>query len=102
MEEKLEKKVVMARRVARRWVASIAAPEYRLRILYGAREIRQLPNLLRSFRDGKVAMEGVSALPDMGIKEHFDALEVWSRNREALAKLQGWFETRGFETSGVW
>jgi len=104
MPKKAQKRVVMARRVARRWVTGLAAPEYRLRILYGMTEIRQLPNLMRSFRDGRIAMEGVDlgSLPDLGVKENFDSLEIWTRNREALSKMQAWFEDRGFETSGVW
>lgn len=101
-EQKPKKRVVMAKRVARRWVGKFSTPEYRFQVLYGAREIKNLPNLLRSFRDGKVAMSEVDSLPDLGVKESFDAVEVWSRNREALVKLAAWFEKRGFETTGVW
>jgi hypothetical protein len=97
-----EKKVFMARAVARRWLGKIAKSEYRLRVLYGAVEYKNLPNLLRSFRDGKVAVKGVSLIADLGVKEDFDGIELWSSNREALQGLQGWFEDRGFETSGVW
>lgn len=102
MAPKTEKRVVLARRVARRWVRKVAHPEYRLRILYGTREIRNLPSLLRSFRDGRVAMEGMASVPDLGVKESFDALEVWSADRNALVKVQDWFEKRGFETTGIW
>lgn len=99
---KAEKKVVMVRRVARKWVSRVAEAEYRFGILYGSREIKNLPGLLRSFRDGKIAMEGVSTIGDLGIKESFDQLEVWSADREKLIGLKDWFEKRGFETSGVW
>lgn len=97
-----ERRVIKARAVAGRWIARVAKAEYRLKILYGPIEVKNLPNLLRSFRDGKVAMEGVPALRDMGVKEDFDSVEVWSRNRVALIALKDWFETRGFETTGVW
>ena len=97
-----ERRVIQARKIAGKWIARVSHGEYRLKVLYGPFEIRNLPNLLRSFRDGKVAMEGVPVLKDMGIKEEFDFVELWSKNREALCKLRDWFEDRGFETSGVW
>jgi hypothetical protein len=98
----IEKRVVVAKWVAGRWIRRLAHPEYRLKILYGARGIRNLPNLLRSFRDGKVALEDIQQISDLGIKESFDSLEIWSRNREPLVQLKDWFEKRGLETTGVW
>ena len=71
-------------------------------MLYGAHEFKNLPNLLRAFRDNRVAVRGLLPIPDMGIKEEFDAVEVWSSDREALARLKDWFEKRNLETSGVW
>lgn len=97
-----EKQVVMARNVAARWVGKFAKAEYRVRVLYGAKDFKNLPNLLRSFRDGKVAMSGIKVMPDLGIKEDFDGLEVWSSDHDALVSLNVWFEKQGFETSGVW
>ncbi|MHC4780376.1 MAG: hypothetical protein ACYTFG_17540, partial [Planctomycetota bacterium] len=73
-----EKRVVMAKRVARRWLRRVAHAEYRFQVFLGAREVKNLPSLLRSFRDGKIAMEGVSRIPDLGVKESFDSLSVWS------------------------
>lgn len=99
---KIVKRVVMAKKVAGRWLSRVTHVEYRLRVLYGAQEIKNLPNLLKSFRDGKVTIPGLTPLPDMGIKEEFDAIEVWSSNQESIAKLKDWFERRGLETSGVW
>lgn len=101
-ERQNEKRVIMARAVACRWIGKVAHEEYRFRVLYGAREFKNLPNLLRSFRDGKVAMTGLPAIPDLGIREDFDALEVWSSDRDALMRLAHWFEDRGMETTGVW
>ena len=99
---KTEKRVVMAKRVAARWLRKVARPEYRFRVLLGAREIRNLPGLLRSFRDGKIAMESVSKIGDLGVKGGFDYVAVWSQDREGLIQLKNWFEKRGFETTGVW
>lgn len=97
-----EKRVVMAKRVAARWLAQKAKAEYRFSVLMGQREIRNLPNLLRSLRDGKVAMAGVPTIADLGVAEHFDKVTMWSNDREAMLKLANWFERRGFDTTGVW
>jgi len=70
--------------------------------MYGATEFKNLPNLLRAFRDGKVNIKGLEVIPDLGVKEDFDAIEVWSGNHVALARLGQWAEDRGFETTGVW
>jgi hypothetical protein len=99
---KRETQVVMPQRVAARWVRRIARVEYRCRIMYGSIEYKNLPSLLRSFRDGKVAIKGLAPIPDLGVKEEFDALEVWSSDHGAMEKLGKWAEERGFETSGVW
>lgn len=80
----------------------MAHTEHRFTVLFGAREIRNLPGLLRSFRDGKVAMADVPRITDLGVKEGFDSVEVWSSDRESLVALKDWFEKRGFETTGVW
>lgn len=91
----------MTREVARRWILKQAAAEFRFKV-YGAGDIKRLPNLMRDLRDGKIAMESVESIPDLGIKEGFDSLEFWSGDREKLSKLHKWFEKRGYETTGVW
>ena len=96
-----ENRVLMTRRVAARWVNRLATPQYRVRVLFGAREIKNLPNLLDSFRNGKVAMQSVPRIPDLGIKTDFDGIELWSTDQEGLVALQQWFEKRGFETTGM-
>jgi len=101
MPESHEKHVLMNRRVAARWVLKLASPQFRFRVLFGAREIRNLPNLLESFRDGKVNMGTVSSIRDLGIKTDFDGIEMWSEDQEGLIALQEWFEKRGFETTGL-
>lgn len=102
MPEEVDKRVVMVRRVAAKWLARVAEEEHRFDVLYGAKEIKNLPNLLRSFRDGKVALEGVPRVANLGIKENFDSLTLWSNDRSAVVALKDWFEKRGFETTGVW
>jgi hypothetical protein len=100
-EHSTEKRIVMAHNVARRWIGRVARVEYRIRVLYGATEFKNLTNLLRCFRDGKVAMKGLSRIADMGIKEDFDGIDVWSSDYDAMVALNTWFEERGLETSGV-
>ena len=103
MSDKASKRrVVMAKLVALRWVEGRTTPEYRLKVLYGAKEIRKVPQLLRSFRDGKIKLGSVEPIRDLGIQEGFDHLIVWSSQRQGMIELQGWFESRGCETSGVW
>ena len=97
-----DKRVLMTKRVAARWLRAVSFPEHRIRVLYGSKEIRNLTNLLYSFRDGKVAMKEVPRIADLGVKTSFDGLELWSRNRTGLKALGEWFEKQGFETTGIW
>jgi len=101
MTGNLEKRIVMTRDVAARWVSRIAMPEFRLRIFHGSGEIRNIAAMLRTFRDGKTKLSGVTPVRDFGIRDIGDATEIWSGNRTALTQIQTWFESRGFETTGV-
>jgi hypothetical protein len=49
-----------------------------------------------------VRLAGVPKIPDMGVREGFDSVEVWSSNAKGLSALQQWVEDRGLETSGIW
>ena len=97
-----ERRVVMAKLVALRWLEANTKPEYRLTIYYGAREVRGLPSLLRSFRDGKVKIGNIDPVKDIGIHEELDSFTIWSGDRTAILRLAKWFEGHGFETTGVW
>ena len=101
MADDRERRIIMTREVARRWILKTAHAEYRFRV-YGASSIKHLPNLMRSLRDGKIAMEDVEPIHDLGIKEGFDSIEFWSGDRNRLSKLHTWFEKRDYETTGVW
>jgi len=101
-DEPRERRVIMAKRVATRWLLRVAQSEYRLTVFYGAKGSQNLANLLRCFRDGKVAMRGVNPLSDLGVRDHGDAVEIWTTSREAMIQLKEWFEKRGHETTGVW
>lgn len=95
-------RVVMAKNVASRWLESRAHSMHYLRVLYGAREIKNLPGLLRSFRDERVRLGSCNPIPDLGIREEFDHSVIWSSDREGLVALSKWLEDRGCETSGIW
>lgn len=98
-----ERRVVLAKTVAQRWLENRVRPEYRFQVFRSAScDIKKLPSLLRSFRDQKIKIAGVSPLPDLGIQEEFDTISLWSSNREALLQLKNWFEERGLETTGMW
>jgi len=103
MPEKLpEKKVLMTRRVAERWLRAVMYPEYRFKVLYSGKDFHNMVGMMHSFRDGKIAVSGVPQIADLGVKDGFDGLEVWSKDHDGLVALQGWFEKRGFETTGIW
>lgn len=97
-----ESRIVMAKSLATRWLQERTRPEYRMKVYYGARGLRGIPNLLKSFRDGKIRMGSLESVDDLGIDEHFDSITMWSSDRVALMGLKDWFEVRGFETTGVW
>jgi hypothetical protein len=97
-----ERRVVMSKMVAKRWLFARLRPEHRLKVYYGAQEIRGLPALLRSFRNGKLKIGSVEPIPDLGIQEEMDSFTIWTADREGLRELQAWFEKRGCETTGVW
>lgn len=94
------RRVVMTKKVARQWILKQAKPEYRFRVFNPA--AKDYPSVLRSFRDGKIAMAEVEPLPDLGVKEDFEGFYVWSSDREALKTLQQWFAKRGLETNWIW
>jgi len=100
--EASERRIVMAKSVAQRWLEARVRPEYRMKVYYGANEIRGLPALVRSFRDGKIKIGSIEPIRDLGVKEEFDHFVIWSSDRDGLIELKDWLETRGCETTGVW
>ncbi len=96
------RRIVMAKEVAERWLNERVTTEYRLRVLYGGQGVKNLPGLLRAFRDRKAHLEDVPSIPSLGIREGYDFVEVWSEDYNGLVHLRDWFEKRSFETSGIW
>ena len=99
-----EKRIVMARVVAERWLTSHVHPEHRLTVYYvGPRDGKGIPNLMRSLRDAKIKLgSDVTPIPDLGIEEAFDNITLWSADNEAMKRLAAWFEKHGYETTGAW
>ena len=106
MDKPCKKRVVMAKKVAARWLETVATPEYRLTIFEAghSKPVRMMASLLRGFRDGKAYLTGVEPITDLGIDEGelAGSIKVWSSNHAALLALDKWLTKRGYETSGIW
>lgn len=96
-----EKRIGMARAIARRWLEDRAKGEYRFKV-YSSGANRNLPGLLKAFRDGKTLLSDVPPIPDLGIQTGFDYVSVWSGNRVAMVQLNRWLEDQGMATTGIW
>lgn len=94
------RRVVISKEVARKWLLKQARPEYRIRVFNP--ESKNYPGVLRSFRDGKLKLAGVSPIPDLGVKEDFGCFYVWSSDQTSMKTLQEFFARRGLETTWIW
>jgi len=97
----IQRRIVMARTVAEKWLQSVVKPEYHLTVLIPGGDTRNLPSVMEGFRAGRMRVAGMSAPENFGMKAEFDSVHLWSSDGEALTKLAKWFEARGYETSGV-
>lgn len=91
----------MAKILARKWLQANATPEYRLTVFSGG-NVKNLPSLLRAFRDEKVRIASVPFIQDLGVRAEGDKLILRTANRSAIAELDVWLNSKGFETTGVW
>lgn len=98
-----ERRVVMAKVVAMKWLKATAKVEYRL-TAYSSnpRMLKALPSFLRAYRDGKVRLGSLGSLKDLGIKDNGESVTLWTASAEGLVGLQNWLEKHGYETTGVW
>lgn len=92
----------MAKILARKWLEANSSPEYRLTVLAETGTVKSLPSLLRAFRDNKVRIASVPMIPDLGVRVEGDKMILRSGNRTAIAALDAWMVSKGFETTGVW
>jgi hypothetical protein len=95
-------RVLMAKRVATSWLDRHASPEYRLTVYAGGENVKNLPSLLRAFRDSKLRLGSVDPVADLGIDSGFDQVTVWSSSRKGMLELDAWFRSKGCETTGIW
>jgi len=96
-------RVAMAKRVAAKWLGENAAPEYRLAVFRGTlRDVRNLPDLLKSFRDGKARVASVPPIKDLGVQAEFDHVVLRSSDFDALTKLEAALQRYGCETTGIY
>ena len=95
-------RVLMAKRLATRWVATNATPEHRLVVLAGFGSVQNLPSLMRAFRDSKVRIAGMDPILDLVVTHQSEKMILKSRNKRALRDLDVWLVDRGCETGGIW
>ena len=98
--EKSIKRIIMAGEIAANWINKRTKQEHRMRVYSGTFD--NLANLLRSFRDGKMAVSGISRIPDLGIIEKMEYIDVWSSDRDGMVRLAAWLDKRNIENTGVW
>jgi hypothetical protein len=100
----------MAKSVAHRWLIAATSSEYRFSIFGFEHQskAKKFASVLRSLRDRKCKSAGsqnsphIPTIPDLGVRDRGDAVEVWSSNVEALRKLAFWAESSGLNTDFIW
>lgn len=97
-----EKRVIMARGVARKWLEKNAFAEYRFRVLLNGGDAHTYSHLLKGHRDGRVVLSKVASIPDLGVQEEIGSLTVWSSNKQGMLSLLRFFAKRGMDTSWIW
>lgn len=103
-------RVVMAKMVASRWLASIAKSEYRFNIFGFPHPVKakKFASSLRSLRDRQVQKGSgdgsfrIPVIPDLGVRETGDGVEIWSSDVDSLRKLAKWAEESGLNTDFIW
>lgn len=91
--------VVMAKEVTRKWVEKHASVEYRFQAFVSP---KYFGSLLRAFRDGRVKLSSVEPIPDLGVEEMSQGVQVWSSHVEPLRTLERYFSRMNVETSWIW
>jgi len=96
-------RIIMSKAVAKAWLQDQATPEYRFQV-FNVGNVRRFVNILRSFRDHKFRLAGVSPVPDLGVKptEDYQGIHVWSSNLDSLKTLHQYFVKHRFETTWIW
>ena len=106
MNKPCNKRIVMAKKVAKRWLSESSTPMYKMTVYEtcSSKPVRMLSGLLRSFRDGRLVMAGVGSIPDLGVSDGDSAgtITLWSANHEALLTLDAWLSKHGYSTTGIW
>lgn len=93
--------VIMAREIGSAWLLAHTSVEYKIRILAGVKDYKNLVNLLRSWKRGQVSFQGVKAAPDLTIHHLCDIVIVRSSNKDCISNLADWLTQQGIEHSGL-
>jgi hypothetical protein len=102
VSDRCAKRVVMAKRVAARWVEKHSHPQYRMVVYPPMDNAINFPAVLRSARNSKTRLASAPHVADLGIQVEFDHLVLWSKDRTAMLGLDAWLRSHGCETIGVW
>lgn len=90
----------MAKKLAKKWLTSHMAPRFKVRVFCN-QDPKVLGSLLYSWRDGRMKLGSLEPLPDLGIRQGFDFIDIWSSDKKAMSQLISYLESTGHETTGV-
>lgn len=99
-------RIHMSKSDARKWLLSIAKPEYCVKIYYSGglckqKRYRYCQKVL-SFKNGASLSDQVYDLSDLSFHTNPDGLILRSTNFEGLRAVVSWFESKGHFSTGVW
>ncbi len=101
-EELVTRRILMAKKLARKWLEENSSAEYRLTIYENVeRGGINLPSILRSLRTKRSRWASVGPIPDLTVKVGFDFVVVRSSDESSIVQLDGFLRSQGYETFGV-
>ena len=100
-----EKRIAMTKDIAKEWVQNNSRPEYRL-VVYppmSGTGVKDLPTILRAWRDGKSRLASESKPSDLGVHiSDAGTLTIWSTDYPKMKAISSWLSRRGYEVEGIW
>jgi hypothetical protein len=96
------RRIVMAKHVARQWLAQHTQTEYRITVYGDPEVLSRVPPMLRAFRNGNLRLAGIPQSSQVGIRVGFDHVEIWTPHRDTMLAIDEWLQSKGLETTGVW
>lgn len=101
-EELITKRILMAKKLARKWLEENSSAEYRLTIYENIERNKiNLPSVLRAMKTKRSKWASVGPVPDMIVKVGFDFVVVRSKDEDSITRLDSFLRDQGYETFGV-